>query len=52
MCKFIKAFCLTIALSVGVFAQTTTDEYNKNEFFVGYSKQQVDRGDYTTHHGF
>ena len=52
MCKFIKAFCLTIALSVGVFAQTTTDEYNKNEFFVGYSNQQVDRGDYTTHHGF
>ncbi len=52
MHKFIKAFCLTALLSVGVVAQTTTDEYNKNEFFVGYSNQQVDRGDYQTHHGF
>jgi hypothetical protein len=52
MHKFIKAFCLTALLSVGVYAQTTTDEYNKNEFFVGYSNQQVDRGDYQTHHGF
>ena len=52
MCKFMKAFCLTIALSVGVFAQTNSDEYKKNEYFVGYSNQQVDRGDFNTHHGF
>lgn len=52
MYKFMKAFCLTALLSVGVFAQTAADEYNKNEFFVGYSNQQVDRGDYQTHHGF
>ncbi len=28
-------------LSIGVVAQTSDDEYNKNEFYVGYSNQQV-----------
>lgn len=50
MNKIITAFCLAIITSVGVFAQTT-DEYNKNEFFVGYSNQQVGNGDYTTFNG-
>ena len=52
MCKFMKIFCLTIVLSVCVFAQTNSDEYKKNEYFVGYSNQQVDRGNFNTHHGF
>ena len=46
------AFCLTILLSVGVFAQTDSDEYNKNEFFVGYSNQQVGNRDRRTFNGF
>ncbi|MDQ2745932.1 MAG: outer membrane beta-barrel protein [Acidobacteriota bacterium] len=52
MFKFINLFCLTLALSICAVAQNSGDEYNKNEFFVGYSNQQVDRGDYTTYHGF
>ena len=51
MFKFISLFCLTLALSICVVAQNSGD-YNKNEFFVGYSNQQVDRGSYDTHHGF
>lgn len=42
MHKLLKAFCLSVVLSATVFGQTTsTDEYNKNEFYVGYSNQQV-----------
>ncbi len=42
MKKLVKALCLTIALSICVFAQTdNSDEIKKNEFFVGYSNQQV-----------
>lgn len=45
MKKFISALCLTLISSVFVFAQTTTtDEYKKAEFFVGYSNGQVDTG--------
>ncbi len=40
MNKLIMAFCLAIASSIGVFAQTGDDKYNQNEFFVGYSNQQ------------
>lgn len=43
MNKLLTAFCLAIVTSVGAFAQAA-DEYNKNEFFVGYSNQLVDRG--------
>lgn len=46
------AFCLTILLSVGVFAQTDSDEYNKSEFFVGYSNQQVGNRNRRTFNGF
>lgn len=49
MNKFITAFCLALISSVCAFAQT--GEYNKNEFFVGYSNQQLDTGDRTTLHG-
>ena len=53
MFKLIKAFCLTIVLSVCVFAQTNTgDEYKKYEFFVGYSNQQIDVPNSPTFHGF
>ena len=52
MFKFMKALCLTIVLSIGVFAQTNSDDYKKNEYFVGYSNQQIDRGNYDTFHGF
>jgi hypothetical protein len=52
MNKYIKAICLSIMLSVSVFAQTSTDDYNKNEFYVGYSNQQVSGGNRTTFHGF
>ncbi len=51
MNKLIAAFCLAIISSVCVFAQTG-EEYNKNEFFVGYSNQQVDFGERTTFNGF
>ena len=44
MKKLIKALCLSAILSVGVFAQTSDDEYKKNEFYVGYSNQQIDGG--------
>ncbi len=50
MKKLLTAFCLTIITSVCAFAQTA-DDYNKNEFFVGYSNQQVDRGNYDNFNG-
>ena len=43
MNKLTMAFCLVTILSVGVFAQTGDGEYNKNEFYVGYSNQQISR---------
>lgn len=43
MNKLITALCLTILTGICASAQTVND-YNKNEFFVGYSNQQVDRG--------
>lgn len=42
MNKIIKALCLAMILGICVFAQTdNSDEYKKNEVFVGYSNQQV-----------
>ena len=52
MYKFVNILCLTFVLSVSIFAQTNTDEYKKNEFYVGYSNQQVDTGNYSTLNGF
>lgn len=52
MIKFIKILCLTFILSVAALAQTNTDEYKKNEYYVGYSNQQVDSGSYRTLNGF
>lgn len=52
MSKLIKAFCLAVVLSVGVFAQTTAiEDYNKNEFYVGYSNQQVGNANRSTFNG-
>jgi hypothetical protein len=53
MIKFIKIISLTCVLCAAVFAQNSTDEYKKNEFYVGYSNQQIDRyGDYRNGNGF
>jgi hypothetical protein len=53
MNKLINALCLTIILSAAIFAQNSSgDEYKKHEFFVGYSNQQIDGGNYVTFHGF
>jgi hypothetical protein len=51
MYKFINILCLTFVLSVAAFAQTNTDEYKKNEYYVGYSNQQIDGGSYRTLNG-
>jgi hypothetical protein len=51
MNKFIKAFCLTAVLSIAAVAQTNNDEYNKNEFYVGYSNQQVGNSNRSTFNG-
>jgi hypothetical protein len=52
MIKFIKILCLTCVLSITAFAQTQTGEYKKNEFYAGYSNQQIDGGNYRTANGF
>jgi hypothetical protein len=52
MIKFIKILCLTCVLCAAGFAQNQTDEYKKNEFYVGYSHQQIDRGNYRPGNGF
>jgi len=52
MNKFINIICLTFILSVTFFAQTNTDEYKKNEYYVGYSNQQVGNGNRRTFNGF
>ena len=51
MKKLITALCLTVITSVCAFAQTAADDYNKNEFFVGFSHQQVKRGEYDSFNG-
>lgn len=53
MNKLIKTFFLTTILSVCVFAQTSGgDEYKRNEFYAGYSNQQVDNFDRQSFNGF
>ena len=51
MNKLIAALCLTILTGICASAQTVND-YNKNEFFVGYSNQQIDRGRRDGFNGF
>ena len=48
VCALIVAVCLTITS-----AQTPSsgDEYHKNEFYVGYSNNQIDAGNRTGLHG-
>ena len=51
--KLIKAMCLSMILAVAVFAQNDTDEeYNKNEFYGGFSHQQVGAGSRRNLNGF
>lgn len=53
MYKLIKALCLSIVLGVITAAAQTTnpDEYKKNEYYVGYSNQQVDELGRTSFNG-
>jgi hypothetical protein len=51
MNKFINILCLAFVLSVAAFAQTNPDEYKKNEYYAGYSNQQIDNGNYRTANG-
>ncbi len=44
MNKLINALCLTFVLYMAVYAQNDSDEYKKNEFYVGYSNQRVEVG--------
>lgn len=47
LCAVMVALCLSAA-----FAQSQpSDEYNKNEFYVGYSNNQIDAGNRTGLHG-
>ena len=59
MFKFIKFLCLTCVFTVTAFAQnsqtqttTTTGEFRKNEYYVGYSNQQIDGAGYNSANGF
>ena len=51
MNRFIKILISTCVLCAGVFAQAQTDEYKKNEFFVGYSHQRIDDGNFSGANG-
>ena len=52
MIKFLKILLSTCVLCAAALAQADTDEYKKNEFYAGYSNQQLDRGSYRTANGF
>lgn len=51
MNRLITAFCLTVVLSLCVFAQNN-DDYKKNEFYAGFSHQQVGNSDRVPYNGF
>jgi hypothetical protein len=52
MNKLINALCLAIVSCTAIFAQNSaSDEYKKNEFYVGYSNQQLDRGSRVSFNG-
>ena len=44
LCAVIVAVCLTITSAQ---SQPSSDEYHKNEFYVGYSNNQIDAGNRT-----
>jgi hypothetical protein len=53
MYKLIKILCLTCVFALTALAQTqTTDDYKKNEYYLGYSNQQTDQGGYRSANGF
>jgi opacity protein-like surface antigen len=51
MNKLFLSLCFIVFSSVYGLAQSS-DDYNKNEFYVGYSNQQVDNGQRNTYNGF
>jgi opacity protein-like surface antigen len=52
MNKLILAFCLTLAAGTAAFAQTAAAEPSKNEYYVGFSNQQVQGADGRNFNGF
>jgi hypothetical protein len=52
MNKLVLAFFLCLFSGVFAFSQTTDDDYKKNEYYVGFSTQQVDFGNYDNFNGF
>lgn len=51
MNKLFLSLCFIVLTSSFSLAQSS-DDYNKNEFYVGYSNQQVDDGQRNTFNGF
>jgi hypothetical protein len=49
LCMVMVAVCLTIASAQ---SNQSSDDYHKNEFFVGYSNNQIDEGNRSGLHGF
>lgn len=48
-----KLFLLVvISVSANIFSYSQTDDYNKNEYYVGYSNLQYDNGQRRTFNGF
>ena len=52
MNKLIATFCLTVILSICVLAQNSDDDYERNEFYAGFSHQQVGNRDHIPFNGF
>lgn len=56
MNKIITAFCLSMFLSIGVFAQNQTqnndEDYNKNEIYAGFSHQRDAQNSGENYNGF
>lgn len=52
MKKLSAALCMLFISVIFVSAQNSQDEYKKNEFYVGYSNQQMDVGDRESFNGF
>ena len=44
MKKAFSVFCIAAASAASILAQTSTSDYKKTEFYVGYSNGQVDTG--------
>lgn len=51
MDKYFLSLVIIVFSGLTCFTQNS-DDYNKNEFYVGYSNQQVDNGQRNTYNGF